>query len=196
MACDDLKYSKANELCAAKTPISLPTWDHIGQMTISVAPSARQWPFLKTDHTAAYKQLPLRPDNADLAVIALRGPVYGRWAAFRSRNLVFGSTAAALHYNCRSRCLAALISKTFGIPMLGYFDDYGAFAPSDLEDDADETIGDFTSALVIVMKDGERQKGPPPDLSWPPRGLPIPSDRHAITHLPTSHQDLGLARAA
>ena len=42
---------------------------------------------------------------------------------------------------------------------MGYFDDYGAFVPADLEGDAEETIDDFTSALVIVMKDDKRQKG-------------------------------------
>ena len=158
-ACDDLKYSKTNEFCSVKTPISLPTWDHIGQMATTVADSARPWSFLKTDHAAAYKQLPLRPDQANLAVIALRDPTTDQWAAFRSRTLVFGSTAAVLHYNCLSRCIAALVSKTFGIPMIGYFDDYGAFVPSDLEGDAEETIDDFMSALVIIMKDDKRQRG-------------------------------------
>ena len=161
-ACDDLKYSKTSEFCAVKTPISLPTWDHNGQMAINVAQSARPWSSLKTDHAAAYKLLPLRPGQARLAVIALRDPATDRRYAFRSRTLVFGSTAAVLHYNCLSRCLASLISKTFGIPMVGYSDDYGAFAPEDLEDDAEETIGDFMSALVIIMKDDKRQKGSAP----------------------------------
>ena len=155
-ACDDLKYSKTNEFCAAKTPISLPTWDHIGHMAIDIAPSARPWSFLKTDHAAAYKQLPLRPDRAQYSVISLRDPTSCQWAAARSRALVFGSTAAVLHYNCLPGCLACLISKTFGIPMMGYFDDYGAFAPSDLDIDAEETIDVFTSALVIIMKDDKR----------------------------------------
>ena len=35
-ACDDLKYSTANQYCAFHTPIKLPTWDHIGQMALEV----------------------------------------------------------------------------------------------------------------------------------------------------------------
>ena len=97
-------------------------------MAVTIAPSARPWSFLKSDHAAAYEQLPIRPENSELATIALRDPNTDRWAAFRPRALMFGSTAAVVHYNCLSRCLAALISRVFGIPMMGYFDDYGAFA--------------------------------------------------------------------
>ena len=124
-----------------------------------VDPSARPWSFLKTDHASAYKQLPLRPDRAQLAAISLRGPTSDQWVAFRSRTLAFGSAAAVLHNNCPSWCLAALIAKTLGVPMIGYFGEYGAFVPADLEGDAEETIDGFMTSLVIIMKDDKRLKG-------------------------------------
>ena len=111
-ACGDLEYRKTNEFCAAKTPISLPTYDHFGQMALNVFLSGRPLPFLKTDHSAAYKQVPIRPDRALLATIARRVPVSDLWAAAHPRSLVFGSTAAVVNYNCLSRCLASFISKT------------------------------------------------------------------------------------
>lgn len=43
-ACDDLKYSKTHEYCAARGPISLPTWGHIGQMAIPVSPALDHGP--------------------------------------------------------------------------------------------------------------------------------------------------------
>ena len=36
-ACDDLKYGCVNLACATRTPITLPTWDHIGQICLDVA---------------------------------------------------------------------------------------------------------------------------------------------------------------
>ena len=98
-------------------------------MATRVAYSDRPWSFLTTDHAAANEQLPLRPDQANLAIIALRGPATGQWTASRPRTLVSGATAAALRYNCLSRRLEAIASKTFGIPKMGYFGDYGEFAP-------------------------------------------------------------------
>ena len=58
--------------------------------------------------------------------------------------------------------------------MVGYFDDYGAFAPSDLEDEAEKTIDDFTSSLVIIMKDGKRRKGSPLTFLCLRRTFPSP----------------------
>ena len=128
-------------------------------MAIRVAPSARPWSFLKTDHAAACKQWPPRPGHAQLEVIARRGPISDLWAAFRPRALVFGSAAAVPRYSFLSRCIAPLISKTFGSPAMGYFDDYGEFPPSDLEGDDDEPVDDFASSLTIIMKAEKRLKG-------------------------------------
>ena len=46
--------------------------------------------------------------------------------------LLFGAFSAAIRYNCSARYLAALISRTLGIPALNYFDDFGALVPEPL----------------------------------------------------------------
>ena len=40
------------------------------------------WNFMKSDHEAAYKQLPLKGGHSELAVIALRNPCDGRRYGF------------------------------------------------------------------------------------------------------------------
>ena len=64
------------------TPITLPTWDHIAQLSKSFFRTKRNWVFLKSDHVDAYKQLPLDPEYANLTVVALRNPDTGKWCAF------------------------------------------------------------------------------------------------------------------
>ena len=127
-ACDDLKYS-TNQYCYVKTPIKLPTWDHIGQLALDVQKTNRPWSFVKTDHEAAYKQPPLDREHAKLAMVTLRHPTSGTWYAFRPHSLLFGAEAAVTHYNCFSRTIVILINRIFGIPILAYFDDCGALSP-------------------------------------------------------------------
>ena len=71
-ACDDLKYGCVNVACATRTAITLPTWGRIGQICIDVADTNRAWSFFKLDHKAAYKNLPLNPDQADACIVTLR----------------------------------------------------------------------------------------------------------------------------
>ena len=58
-ACDDLKYGATDLYCSVWTPSKLPTWGHISQLAASVRRTKCDWPFFKTDHESAYKQLPL-----------------------------------------------------------------------------------------------------------------------------------------
>ena len=44
--------------------------------------------------------------------------------------------------------------------MMGRCGDYGAFAPPQLAGDAEEAIGDFTSALVVIANGDRRRKYP------------------------------------
>ena len=131
-SCDDLKYSTTNMYCTVWTPIKLPTWDHIGQMTLEVANSNRPWSFMKMDHEAAYKQLPIDSDQTKYAMVALRHPTTLEWHAFPPFSLLFGAEAAVIHYNCYSRTVAILINRILGIPLIAYYDDLGALIPSDL----------------------------------------------------------------
>ena len=53
----------------------------------------------KTDHADAYKQPPVATNDEFAAVVTLGHPVNGEWYGFIPRSQLFGSTAAALHYN-------------------------------------------------------------------------------------------------
>ena len=146
-ACDDLRHNLVNICTAVLTPITLPTWDHLSQMAKFVFPSTKDWAFLKGDHASAYKQLPLDPKFANLTVVALREPSSGRWHGFIPKVLLFGSISAVLHYNCFSRALAVLVNRYLGIPLCNYYDDFGAFTPSPIKEQALRTFEMFSETL-------------------------------------------------
>ena len=56
-ACDDLKYGFSNPRYGGRTPISLPTWGHIGEMRPRMADADRGWPFFTTYREDANKNL-------------------------------------------------------------------------------------------------------------------------------------------
>ena len=71
-----------------ETPIKLSNWDHLVAVTNLVNKHDRDWAFSKSDHEAAYKQLPVDPPRGKLAVISLRSPNGQRWYGFVARTLV------------------------------------------------------------------------------------------------------------
>ena len=158
-ACDDLKHNEVNLYCTVWTPIKLPTWDHIAQMCLDIRHTRKPWEFFKSDHEAAYKQLPLRPEHARLAFVALRDPITSRWMAFPPKALLFGATSAVLHYNCFSRLLAVLTNRIFGIPLIGYFDDFGALVPANVGRLALRTFEQFCNSLGITLKKTKTDRG-------------------------------------
>ena len=158
-ACDDLKHNHVNLHCTVWTPIKLPTWDHISQMCLNIRTSDRKWAFFKADHEAAYKQLPLAPSHRRLALVALRNPDTSEWMAFPPKALLFGAVAAVLHYNCFSRLLSVLFNLLFGIPLIGYFDDFGALIPFDLSNDALDTFVEFCTTLGVHLKTRKTEVG-------------------------------------
>ena len=158
-ACDDLKHNEVKLYCIVWTPIKLPTWDHIAQMCLNIRPSGRPWGFFKADHEAAYKQLPMMPEHTKLAFVALRDPNTSRWMAFHPKALLFGATSAVLHYNCFSRLLAVLTNRIFGIPLIGYFDDFGALVPANVGRSALRTFERFCNSLGITLKKSKTDRG-------------------------------------
>ena len=151
-ACDDLRYSRTNLACVVETPIKLVSWDHLAELTHLVNDRTRDWAFLKADHEAAYKQLPLDHYHSKLAVVALRSPLDGKWYGFISRTLMFGAIAAVLHYNVFSRLLSELVSKLLGIPLLCFFDDFGSVVPAIIAKEALATFTAFCSKLGVKLK--------------------------------------------
>ena len=151
-ACDDLRYSMVNLACKVETPIKLASWGHVAEMRRSVQSIERFWHFMKSDHEAAYKQLPLEWCQSSLAVVALRSPEDGRWYGFFSRTLLFGAAAAVVHYNVFSRIISELVCRIFGIPMISYFDDFGAMLPEQLAQKEIATFAKWRILLGIGLK--------------------------------------------
>lgn len=150
--CDDLKDSLTNETCYITTPITLPSWDHIASAARILAANKKQWAFGKIDHRDAYKALPLKPSEACFATLALRNPDDGVWYGFRPRTLMFGSTAAVLHYNCLSRVIASLACRLLLLPAVGYFGDFGFITAADGADEAFASFAEFFTLLGMELK--------------------------------------------
>lgn len=82
---DDLKYSATDLYCTLRGPIKLPTLGHISQISLNIREPDEPWAFPKTYHVAAYKQLPMGPKHADLALAAPRHPPPDRERVVRFR---------------------------------------------------------------------------------------------------------------
>ena len=132
---------------------------HVTQLCRSTAKSSYDWSFFKADHQEAYKQLPLDPSETNLAIIGLRNPADKQRYGFYSRTLVFGAVSAVLHYNVFSRILAEIFTRLFGIPLLSYFDDFGALIPTPLAEKALITFQNFCSYLGVVLKPAKAEVG-------------------------------------
>ena len=86
---DDTRLNFVNLHCAVRTPIKLPKWGHIAHMCLDIRNFRHTEAFLNSDREAAYKQLPLAPGRATLALVALRGPTTGKRMAFPPKALLF-----------------------------------------------------------------------------------------------------------
>ena len=106
----------------------------------------------KADRTDAYKQLPATTRDELAAAVTLRHPLDGGRRGFIPRTRLFGSTAAALHYNCLSRIIASPTCRTLKIPRIGYYDDLGIISPECLIKDALGVFASFNKALSVISK--------------------------------------------
>ena len=90
--------------CAVLTPIRLVSWGHLVQLSHLLSkPRNADFGLFKADREAAYKQLPIDPEDQRGAIVAPRRPQSGKWFGFITRALIFGAVAAVLHYNVFSR---------------------------------------------------------------------------------------------
>ena len=78
----------------------------------------------KGDESDAYKKLPIDPDDTINTVVTIQGPDRKRYGSM-SRSQISGPAAAVAHYNTFSLLLVSLFARLFGIPLIGYFDDFG-----------------------------------------------------------------------
>ena len=158
-AVDDLRHARTNTACQIATPNTLPTWDHIAQLALTGAAYQTNWSFFKEDHASAYKWLPLQPDHARYAAVALQSPVDGNWYSFTPRALMFGSVASVLHYTCLSRIIASLACRLLGIPMVGYIDDFGALCRTELLAEARVAFRILCNAIGVELKSSKADAG-------------------------------------
>ena len=134
-ACDDFKYGLINLRAADFTPITLPTWDHIGQIAADLSSPPREWSFMKADRKAAYKNLPLKLGQSQFCIVAPRPPGDSNRYGFSPRALLFGASVAVHHYNCFPQTVAVVVNRLFGLPLVNYFDDLGSMVPTSLSGD-------------------------------------------------------------
>ena len=76
------------------------------------------------------------------------------------KNLMFGTVCAAIHYNIFSRILAELTCRIFGIPMIRYFDDFGAPLPASIAKKGLRTFTRRCDLLGISLKTAKSEVGP------------------------------------
>ena len=78
------------------TPINLSNWDHFSSMIKPLIDQClgAQLRLAKADHRAAYRQLPLRPEQRRLSTITLRDPGSGSWKVLLRNTQLLGSTTA------------------------------------------------------------------------------------------------------
>ena len=160
-AVDDLKRSRTNEATAVTTPINLPSWDHIANMCIFFRKQGETRPLAmaKADHADAYKQLPLKAEDEQAAVVTLQSPEDGKWYGFIPKTQLFGSTAAVLHYNCLSRVIASLACRILKLPCVGYYDDFAIIAPRLIINKALEAFTMLDDLLLILLKKNKSESG-------------------------------------
>ena len=156
--CDNFKRSRVNEATLVKSPIALPSVDHL----VAIADAVRAGhpvAFFKADHEAALKQLPLKDDHAKYAVVAVLCPETGQPRYFRSKTLMFGATSSVVHYNAVSRAVASLAARVLGIPIIGYFDDFAGAVQRGLEQEALQLFCWLNRALGFLIKDSKCDSG-------------------------------------
>ena len=78
----------------------------------------RAWAFFKSDHEAAYKQLPYGTNHTAETVIALRSPSDARWYGFIRHAKVFGAVASVLRCDIFHRVIYELFTKLFGAAVI------------------------------------------------------------------------------
>ena len=137
--------------------------------------------FFKTDHEAAYIQLPLDPAQEDHAMVALRRPALMTWYVLAPTSQLFGAEAAVMLYNFLSRAISVLANKIFGAPppLLAYSGDMWALSPGRAALPALQTFRTFRTIdgyiLKIIKTDIGREvalrgllgKFPTPGTIWP-----------------------------
>jgi len=118
--------------------------------------ASRLRPMSKTyDLRAAYKQLPLHPEERPKAVILLRPPGGKAIKAFICNTLPFGASASVLQFNRVALFLQRLLWE-LRVAVTCYYDDYPAMAPSFLSGGTDNAVHALMDLLGFSLSEKEK----------------------------------------
>ena len=106
---------------------------------------------------SAYKNLPLRESDQQYLPIVIRCAGNEKFYAIPPNTQLFGSTGSVLRYNAFSRLIVTIFARVFGIPTIGYYDDFGLLVPAGLGECAMAAVTETRALLWVILK-GE--KGP------------------------------------
>ena len=119
-ACADLRHSLANATCADPTPIKLISRAHAAAAVNEFSAAGGLCHFFKCDRRSAYKALPAGPSQTKFSAVVLKFPIDGKYYAFESKTLAFGSVGSVPHYNAFARIATELVNRIFGIPLISF----------------------------------------------------------------------------
>ena len=123
-----------NAAASSNTPSRLQGVEHLTELVRTIregsGADALMW---KCDHASAYKQLPIRPADANVCVIVCQNRS-GAWMCFKPRTVLFGSNVAVVEYNAVSMFVSYLFCLWFGLPVFPFFDDFCGAGPACLGD--------------------------------------------------------------
>ena len=129
------------------------------------------WVGKTLDLSKAYKQLSIRPEHRDLAVVFFRDS-QGKPKYYVPNALMFGSTATVYAFNRVSRSIWFLVNVVLKVPSAVYFDDYPMFSPEESSQDTDALVSDFLD-LLGWRHDRTGPKGKPFSPSFDVLGMTL-----------------------
>ena len=159
--CDDAKRSHLNEAAFIDSKLSLSGVDDFLSLAAYVSETFpdQETVFFKRDHGAAYRQIPIAPDEIPKAVVVFCHPLSKKKIYYVHTALPFGAVASVHYYNRVSQAVTHIARKYLLIPMLSYFDDFFAPVPKDQAWECFRAFGTLNRILGFEIK--EKKDVPP-----------------------------------
>ena len=155
---DDGLEAQLNSAYTSTIRLDLQDADYVVAMALKLGKHKElNWVGKTLDLSKAYKQLPIRPDHRDLAVVFFRDS-RGKPRYYVPNALMFGSTAAVYAFNRVSRSIWFLVNVVLKVPSAVYFDDYPMFLPEGSSQDTDALVSDFLVVGLASRQDGPQGK--------------------------------------
>ena len=143
------------------TPIKLISWGHDAAIVNEFKAAGPHCRFFKCDRKSAYETLPVDPAQTGFAAVVLKSPIGGKYYAFTSKTLLFGSIASVIHYNVFARIITELVNRIFGIPLISFWGDFGGLMIPELLGDDLSTFNEVCKRLNIELEPEKRNHGSP-----------------------------------